>query len=707
MKVDLHCHTDNTVKGDLKRYVEATKFRNIIGDNNIEVVAMTNHNKFLKDRYLELQEATSDIAMIWPGIELTVDAGNGERHMIIIASPKYVDDFDRIIKDLLGRTKADDVCIPLEKFNNLFDPLQVIYIVHYHDKTKKFYDSEIEKLITILTDKDLIFLEPTNITSMGIFLDHDMRSIIGSDVIDWDKYPINKIPELRLRIEDFECFRLLAQKDKRIVNKLLANEDSFKVHVEKHWNRDFLLYNDINIIFGGKGTGKSILAREIYTKLNLEKDKVKYFNSENSGLHYEDAIKVTFTDDEYKKFASSDMSGELSFIKEWTQSSPTRLKKYVDWGERKTAKELSDSFSFINMTYQGVIDDTDYLEYLSTFNDYTNTMVSLDNINLKDKVEESSIRKFKEASEQINRELLIAVNNKFIDLYTMKLVRKTIDIMKTAVLEKKQVLSKPESVGFIDYYTSRIQVVDKLQKFEEVFNKENKIEKTKLGEVENKGEVFLKKEIIINPISIIGVVYKSNFGKQKITKIINFINDCINSAFQIDFSEKLNDLVNYLEENQVTGINDFIGRKNTPTLEDLETIYEPSKGEKHMLALNNVILEDYKYFVLDEPTVGLGHEYVSNFILPQLKKLVKQGKTYIIVTHDANIGVRSLPYKSVYMHYDNNKKEFLVYEGNPFENVLYEINSKSNPLKWSSRAQAVLEGGELAFVERRKIYGKE
>src|SRR5690606_7745849 len=105
---------------------------------------------------------------------------------------------------------------------------------------------------------------------------------------------------------------------------------------------------------------------------------------------------------------SSDMSGELSFIKKWTQSSPTRLKKYVDWGERKTAKELSDSFSFINMTYQGVIDDTDYMEYLSTFNDYNNIMVSLDNINLKDKVEESSIRKFKEASEQINKELLVA-----------------------------------------------------------------------------------------------------------------------------------------------------------------------------------------------------------------------------------------------------------------------------------------------------------
>lgn len=707
MKIDLHCHTDNTVKGDLKRYVEATKFRNIIGDNSIEVVAITNHNKFLKDRYLELREATSDIAMIWPGIELTVDAGNGERHMIIISSLKYVNDFDRIIKDLLGKTKADDVCIPLEKLNNLLDPLQVIYIVHYHDKAKKFYDSEIEKLRTVLTDQDLIFLEPTNITSMGIFLDHDMRSIIGSDVIDWDKYPINKIPELRLRIEDFECFRLLAQKDKRIVNKLLANEDSFKVHVEKHWNRDFLLYNDINIIFGGKGTGKSILAREIYTKLNLEKDKVKYFNSEDSGLHYEDAIKVTFTNDEYNKFASSNMSRELSFIKEWTQSSPTRLKKYVDWGERKTAKELSDNFSFINMTYQGVIDDTDYMEYLSTFNDYTNTMMSLDNINLKDKVEESSIQKFKEASEQINKELLLAVNSKFIELYTMKLVRKTIDIMKTAVLEKKQVLSKPESVGFIDYYTSRIQVVDKLQKFDEVFNKENKVEKTKLGEVENKGEIFLKKEVIINPTSITGVFYKGNFGKQKITKIINSINDCIKSAFQIKFSEKLNDLVAYLEENKVTGINDLIGRKNTPTLKDLETIYEPSKGEKHMLALNNVILEDFKYFVLDEPTVGLGHEYVSSFILPQLKKLVKQGKTYIIVTHDANIGVRSLPYMSIYMHYDNNKKEFLVFEGNPFENVLYEINSKSSPLQWNSRAQTVLEGGELAFVERRKIYGKE
>ncbi len=708
MKIDLHCHTDNSVQGDINRFCSTSKFREVITENNIEIIAITNHNEFLPKRYEELKNAVSDVAQLWPGIELTVDAGSGERHMIIVSSPKHVDEFEANVSTLLKDVKPDDVCIDLKELKGVFNSSHVVYIVHYHDKTKKFYDSEIENLLEILSSDDLVFLEPTNITSMGIFLDHNMRSIIGSDVTDWNKYPIEKIPELRLKVEDFESFRLLATKDKRIVNKLLADQDNFKVKIASFWNRDFTFYKDINILFGGKGTGKSILAEEIYKYLNVNEDKkVKYFNSEKSSIQYEDSIGIEFNGNEYNKFITSNLSSEINYIKDWQQSNPTSIKKYFDWGEKTTAKELSDKFSFINMTFEELIDDSKYLGFIESYIEFHSLKDIYEKIELDGKIKIESKEQLEKVYMAALFEFKLSVDDLFVQVYSKKLLRKTIDIMKRAVLEKKQIISKPETVGFYDFYTNRKNVIEKVERIKNFFELDNVFEKSKLGEIEFKGEIFLRKEIIVNPKTIKEITYSGDFGKVKVNKIIDSVNSTFLSSFKTTFTQELSILKGLLEDYKIVNINCLIGRKNSTVLADLVTLYEPSKGEKHMLALNNIILQDYEIFILDEPTVGLGHEYVSNKILPQLKKLVKQGKSYIIVTHDANIGVRSLPYQSVYMQYDNDDRDFYVYEGNPFENVLYEIRNRKEPLKWNFIAQSVLEGGEVAFIERRKIYGKE
>lgn len=705
MKIDLHCHTDNTVQGDTKRFVTIEDFKAIVTENNIEIVAITNHNRFFKDRYEELSKVVNETTMVWPGIELTVHVDSGERHMIIIASPNYVDEFNDITSKLVNHTDPNSVNININELVGLFEPTNVIYIVHYHDKKKKFNDVEVSKLKEILTSEDLVFLEPTNSTSMGIFLDHDFRSIIGSDVTDWNDYPIHKIPELRLRVDGFESFRLLAMKDKRVVDKLLSKEDNFDIKIESYWDKTFTLYNDINIIFGGKGTGKSILAKEIYDYLEKNSTKnITYYNSEKATPSYDQSIKVVFDHNEYREFSTSDFSSDINFINTWKQTTPTSLEKYYEWGEKTTAKNISDDFAFVNMTYESIIDETDYKNSIIAYNEFTKLLSDYDLIDLNSIVKNEVLEIFDKAANIVIKEALKTINDLFIKIYTERLIRKTIEIMQNSILSKKQVMSIPRTVGFFDYFTERINAIDVLRKLQETFENKNKFTKVKLGEIEHKGEIFLKKELIINPKGITGVNYNGNMGKQKVTSIIQCVATTLSNSYNTNFTENINCLKKHFADYNVSNLNDIIGRKNYVVLRDLETVYEPSKGEKHMLALNNIILENKDIFILDEPTVGLGHEYVSLRILPQILKLVKQGKTFIIVTHDANIGVRSLPYKAIYMSYDNNDRNFYVYEGNPFENIMREINNKKADIKWNFIAQKVLEGGEQAFIERKKIY---
>ena len=75
-----------------------------------------------------------------------------------------------------------------------------------------------------------------------------------------------------------------------------------------------------------------------------------------------------------------------------------------------------------------------------------------------------------------------------------------------------------------------------------------------------------------------------------------------------------------------------------------------------------------------------------------------------ISTHDANIAVRTLPYSSVYRCHG--QAGYSTYIGNPFTNNLVNLNDVGDQLDWKNVSMRTLEGGEEAFGERGKIYGK-
>ena len=62
MKIDLHCHTRKTKQGDAKtRNVEKTLFSQKVLESDVKIIAITNHNLFDYEQFLEFQAAISDI----------------------------------------------------------------------------------------------------------------------------------------------------------------------------------------------------------------------------------------------------------------------------------------------------------------------------------------------------------------------------------------------------------------------------------------------------------------------------------------------------------------------------------------------------------------------------------------------------------------------------------------------------------------------
>lgn len=57
MRIDLHCHTKKTKQGDAEtRNVSVDKFVETLSKNEVQFVAITNHNEFDKNQYEQFRD---------------------------------------------------------------------------------------------------------------------------------------------------------------------------------------------------------------------------------------------------------------------------------------------------------------------------------------------------------------------------------------------------------------------------------------------------------------------------------------------------------------------------------------------------------------------------------------------------------------------------------------------------------------------------
>jgi len=132
--------------------------------------------------------------------------------------------------------------------------------------------------------------------------------------------------------------------------------------------------------------------------------------------------------------------------------------------------------------------------------------------------------------------------------------------------------------------------------------------------------------------------------------------------------------------------------------------YEPSEGEKSILSITGIIENtSYDCYIFDEIERGLGHKYISDYLIPKLMFLRDLGKMVIVSTHNANIAISTLPSQSVFCNYQGDDSEHIYYSGNMYSNELISIDDIDS-LVWEKEALKHLEGSGEMFGVRRNIW---
>jgi len=706
MKIDLHCHTKKTKQGDNEsRNVDFDLFERKIQDADVKVLAITNHNHFDYEQYLQFSE--SQFSTVWPGVELDVSGTNGKYHCIIIVNPKEAGKFNQICKNEFKNKSPDNYLISAEDLVNIFSELDSIFLVHYLNKEPSIHDEDLDFLQERLTDKNALLLEPSSLKSAGIMVAHGLRTIIGSDVKDWNNYEEYELPQLKLPVSDFDKFKLLLKKDKSIIKTFLDQKNYELVTIQPFLDLKLTLeiYNDVNVIIGGKGTGKTEILKSM-EKVFQDKgnnDVISYYAAENK-IKYKELIEIKPEQNDINVFDLDNQSLDLKILLDWTIPNATNTQDYYNW---KAYFQPSKNFGFMNSDFAELISDVTLNKWKSVYKEIrTGIKQVLKHEKEIEEVAENELENFKNILNIVDAEIRKKLINEYCKWWSLKLEKTTINKMKSIYQSKKGEYPKPSNTGFNDFFVKHIGLKKKISEIKTILDMGVEKNEITIGNLPDKGRIYVEKNISLNPDNFDG---ESKFilGQGYLRKLQNLkksIIDLESNVFTISINETLSEVKKQLNEMGINNLDKFLGVSSKVKKGD-GSEYSPSTGEQSMLILNNVLIQEgYNVFILDEPELSVGNEYINNIIVPRLKELSNLNKKIIIATHDANIGVRTLPLQTIY-RVDKGSNKYETFLGNPFTDNLVCYGNESNVLNWSEVTLKVLEGGRNAFNERGVIYG--
>ena len=711
MKIDLHCHTKRTKKeeSDL-RNVSVEKFKEKVEQSEVKLLAITNHNRFFKDNYLELKDAVKESCYVIPGIELDVEGFNKSKgHVILIASPDDVDEFENRINQITQGFTPDNFIINSHELYNIFKDMDIIYIAHCL-KNKQLSSEDLDDFQNIMDNKKRLLKEASNIVSIGILQSNNHRAMIGTDVIDWNNYENYSFGNLKFDIKDYKSLIKLVDKNIELITDLINENFDEKIMVygkskEKQHPFTIPIYDDINIIFGDKGSGKSEIIESLYNYYNELGNEPIMFVGGDKSKWYEEKTRVSNEDYTIEKIGlSNDLSSNFKFILDYKDTIPTKLKSYYIAFKNKSTNKNKDKMKCLKIAKEMNFDNTIYKKLFTECNRIKSFIREIKDFEYS-----------KNHSEEIEN-IILTLNQLADSIYSYYkkiwlfensklLLDKFVDKMNNYVSQCTGTPSLPSTTGLYKFASNRIKLKYNINILIDTLNT-SQIQKVKeyVGKLGNKGAVYLTTSYyLVNKMNIDNIDYHTlKFNKGDLSKILCNLDYVNKNIYLPSMLQKLEDVKSTCLSKKILDIHAFISISKSFTIDNKK--YVPSKGELSILSLQNDFIKKQQskdVFLLDEPESNLSSDYINEEIVPLLKNLANSKKKVIVATHDANIAIRTRPSNTILKIVNNQIYE--TYVGNMFTNKLINIDNK-NELDWKIESLKYLEGGKDAFDERGDLY---
>lgn len=707
MKIDLHCHTKKIKKGDpITRNVSSDIFSEKIQNADVKIVAITNHNAFDLQQYNELKDKVRENCDVWPGIELDAFGDQKKKdkpvkfHLIVVANPIEVNRFKKVVDELLEGFDVNNDSKHITEICEAFKELDILFIPHYMGKVPAISEDDLVLLRSLVPDSTKVFTETTE-SSIGVLVNNDFHALVGSDVRDWNDYESSMFSDLRLPVSSFEQFCMLAKRDNVVINTILNKKKSYVFPAKPHAKVTIQLriFEDVNIIFGQKGTGKSEILNSLIDVMTGEGLKcVKYVGSQKED-GFKHLLSTSDMSADSELLSANNCEEEFKALMGWKDSSITLFSQYIKWFETRNNNSNKKTMRITEAVDISLPDESKMRETQKEWKLLTDAQKKINQIDIDKYLESGDKELLEEIIQKLENSIHSAVLEDYGEYKAIQLTNYSIDKIKELADKKTDTVSKPSSTGFLEYAHSHLLLKKSTKKILDEIKKKPFYSDRNIGELEGKGQIFVRS--LYRMLCTDSRTAEFKIGITVLKNIKNMLEEINRKYYSADIASCIGQITEILEESGVSTIESFIGLSKS-IVDCHGMTYEPSNGEKGILLLQQVIKGEADAYFFDEPELGMGNSYIDATIRPQISDLARRHKIVIVATHNANLAVRTLPYMSIFRKYENG--DYFTYTGNPFRNELVNIDDNKDLLNWTVESMHTLEGGKEAFYERKDIY---
>ena len=722
MIIDLHCHTRKAKQGDSGREVAFEKFYAKIKEAKVKVVAITNHNLFDLKQFEEFQQKAEGV-LILPGIELDVVGNKSGRanpcHIIVIVDPKDIHIISGLV-DSVCTVSPDEFSISIEDFCTKFGALKNSIITCHYKKTKNITKEDFEYLKKNIDCSNVAVLEPSNARRAGIIIKAEREaSWFGSDNHNWDYYPNDNnkekpLPECAFNITNYNALLSLLKnnQDAFLLKTLLNQKGPERVNIDLFGDLKFgvELYKNVNIVFGGKATGKTEILKDIANHYLKQGKNVSTFYIEDKKEKLNSLLEYVPNENDLKEFRNKNCNSEFELLQNWSWKELPSLDKFFTAKKNEAALAIKRKAKISEAKFNGILDDTIYKE---KFNKYKNVVSKVDEVLSLDKKQclnsdeleqlDALLNKLKNQSRKIYLKA-------FTEYHSKKLEKYTIDFIGNKITNFEGVVKAPSTYGLIKVYEDKIRLEKTLKTILESSEYTTSLNDYKVGELPAKGVVFRVTKIGFKSVpesihkEFKRVQLRKEYKETDLKNLLKKIEVIEKSKKTSDYLAKVSELTKYVNDKKISDLMFFVNYINTYK-NDFDNDFKPSNGEASILLVDHAINDpNADVVILDEPDSGMGADYINDVLIKGILNQALNNKTIVISTHDPNLVVRTHPYQCIYRE-EYEARKYKTYLGSSFEEYLINVDDNDDKKRWAATCIEKCEGGQDAILERERTYG--
>ncbi|MDO8656278.1 MAG: hypothetical protein Q7K45_03490 [Nanoarchaeota archaeon] len=678
-KIDFHIHTIPVNDKDAHFEFDLGKFQEYTDGLALDAVAVTNHNLFDLEQFKEISGTLKNVA-VFPGIEIDFEDG----HLLLISENEKLDDFNQKCESVKNEFGSGNK-ITIDKLKEIFIDLSGYLLIPHYDKRPKVRQSAIDAL------KDYIFAGEVQSPKKfhRIMKEaHSLSPVVFSD----GRISKNLDPEKHQGKHTFvntnsEPLTLSAIKT--------ALRDKNKVFLSNAGRHGFFqVFNDgqelssgLNIIIGGRSSGKTHFLNKLKDIYETEEKSIKYI--EQFELVRDDEKKFNERVEKDKSAIREEYLKEFRKVVEDVIGidravTNHKLEKYIETLlDFASSEKLQDEFSkaklFKETKFQVRTTQEEELKQL-----FRGVMLLLNNHTYK-----STISKY--VSGDNLKKLSDDLTNQYKKLLEARLKKEWVNGLVSDIrqqLENKTSSPKIDD-GDVDFYHIKLER-ERVRRFNAVANS-------------------IKKEIEIKKTE--------SFGKFKIRAIASpyvgaqGLHD--ESGKQVPFTNafrKYNSPIYFLEELKIieslekTELYRYFCKVTYQVLNEYDK--KVSGGEMAEFNLLRVLQDarQYEMLLVDEPESSFDNLFLKKNVNKEIKDISKE-MPVIVVTHNNTVGMLMEPDYVLYTQRKiiKGKDEYRIFSGSP-GNKEFKTADGSESISSYDTLLDTLEAGQEAYSTRKGLY---